>query len=98
MRRLIVFILIFAIFLAFIILNLESKSDISFGFAQFYDVPIFISIFLALVLGMLIALLMLLPIFKGRDKPFSLPLKKGPKVPPKLVDEIKKEPSSYGID
>ena len=51
--RLIVFIVIFALFLVFITFNLENKCDISFGFASLRDVPVFITIFSSFILGFL---------------------------------------------
>ena len=54
MARLIVFILIFAFFLAFIVLNLDNKCDISFGIKTLNDVPVFLSALCSFVLGMLI--------------------------------------------
>ena len=68
MKRLILFILIFAIFLAFIVLNLESKSDIFLGFTRFYDIPVFLSVLFAFVLGMLVAIPFVFSMGRGRDK------------------------------
>ena len=51
--KLIVFIFVFGILLAFITFNLENRCDISFGFATFNDVPVFLTIFFAFVLGLL---------------------------------------------
>jgi uncharacterized integral membrane protein len=55
MVRLIGFILIFVVFLTFIILNLNNKCDISFGFKTVKDLPVFITAFSSFVLGMLFA-------------------------------------------
>jgi len=52
-KRLIQFIFVFAIFLLFIIFNLEKKCDISFGFTVIRDVPVFLTVFCSIVLGML---------------------------------------------
>jgi hypothetical protein len=54
MVRLIGFILVFVVFLAFIVLNLNNKCDISFGFQKVSDVPVFITAFASFVLGMLV--------------------------------------------
>lgn len=54
--RLIGFILLLAIFLAFVALNLEHRSDISFGFVTLENVPVFLSLFGAFVVGVLVAL------------------------------------------
>ena len=68
MARLIVFIVIFAVFLGFIVLNLNHKCDISFGFKTFEEVPIFISIFVSFVIGMLVAIPMVFSFRHGRKK------------------------------
>jgi len=54
--RLIVSIVIFAVFLAFITLNLDNRCDVNLGFAKFTNVPVFITIFSSFVLGLLCAL------------------------------------------
>jgi uncharacterized integral membrane protein len=54
--RLIVFIVIFGVFLAFITFNLENKCDISFGIKKFEDVPVFLTVFSSFVLGLLCTL------------------------------------------
>jgi uncharacterized integral membrane protein len=51
--RLIVFILIFIVLLAFITLNLENKCDISFGFAKIAQAPVFLTVFMSFILGFL---------------------------------------------
>jgi len=51
--RLIIFIVIFAVFLIFITFNLENKCDISFGFINFTEVPVFITIFISFILGLI---------------------------------------------
>ena len=100
MKRLLVFILIFAIFLCFIVLNLENKSDVSLGFRIFNDIPVFISTLFAFALGMLVAIPLAFSMGKGRKTPPPpKPSKKAEKAgTPSVVDEIKKEKSSYGID
>jgi len=52
-KRLIQIIIIFAIFLLFIIFNLEKKCDISFGFTVIHDVPVFLTVFCSIVFGMI---------------------------------------------
>jgi len=56
--RLIFFILIFAIFLAFVTFNLENRCDIYFGPGGmgFHDIPVFITIFTSFFLGLLCTL------------------------------------------
>ena len=50
--RLLVFIAVFGILLAFIAFNLENKCDISFGFTVIPAVPVFITIFISFALGL----------------------------------------------
>ena len=69
MGRLIVFILICGFFLVFIVFNLEHKSDISFGFKTFKDIPVFLTCFSSFLLGMLFAVPFVLSFGKGRKKP-----------------------------
>ena len=54
--RLIKFIAVFAIFLLFIMLNLDHRSDISVGFRTFSDVPVFLTAFFSFILVMLLTL------------------------------------------
>jgi len=55
-RRLIVFIIIFAVFLTFITLNLENKCDIRFGFTTLHEVPVFLTVFISFIVGFVFAL------------------------------------------
>jgi hypothetical protein len=103
MIRIIVFILVFVFFLAFIVLNLENKCDVSLGFTTIKDFPIFLSVLSSFVLGMFITIPMML---FGRKKPKPSPsieeaLKSVPSKKAELEslpDDIKKEDSPYGID
>ena len=100
MIRLILFILVFVVFLAFIVLNLNHTSDISFGFITFSDIPVFLSILCSFMLGMMLAIP--LSFFLRRKKPAQ------PKPPKKsgkqqesessVSEEVSKEPNLYGID
>ena len=54
--RLIQFIVIFAVFLLFIMFNLDNRSDLSLGFYTFRDVPVFLTAFFSFVCGLLLAL------------------------------------------
>jgi uncharacterized integral membrane protein len=54
--RLIGFIILFAVFLAFIVLNLGNSSDISFGFVKFQDVPVYLTVFTSFIAGLLCAI------------------------------------------
>ena len=97
MVRLIIFIIIFAIFLAFIVLNLENKCDISFGFIAFNEVPVFLSALSSFVLGMLVTVPLLLTRGKKREKPAPSKPSRKAKITEE-PDEMKKETSPYGID
>ncbi|MDR2618398.1 MAG: hypothetical protein LBC62_05955 [Treponema sp.] len=55
MGRLIGFILIFAVFLTFIVLNLDNKCDVSLGFRTIREIPVFITVFVSFFLGMFCA-------------------------------------------
>jgi len=68
--RLIILIVIFGVFLAFITFNLENQCDISFGFAKIPDVPVFVTIFASFAMGLICALPLVLHIKKRRlEKP-----------------------------
>ena len=56
MVSLIIFILVFALFLCFIIFNLGNASDVSFGFRTFSDIPVFVTALFSFALGMLFVL------------------------------------------
>ena len=81
MWRLIVFIFFCAIVLVFIVFNLENKSDVSFGFHTFNDIPVFLTAFSSFVLGMLFAVPFVLSFGRRRKKPSpdTLPGEGGPK-------------------
>jgi len=53
--RLILFIAVFAVFLGFVTLNLDNRCNINFGFTQFEQVPIFLTVFITFSLGLLCA-------------------------------------------
>jgi uncharacterized integral membrane protein len=99
MIKLITFIIIFALFLAFIVLNLGQSSDISFGFRTFENVPVFLSILASFALGMLFSIPLAFSISwkKRKKKPEIKEAKSKPvEIPDK--DKVKKEVSPYGID
>jgi len=64
--RLILFIVIFAVFLTFVTLNLDNRCGVNFGFAQFEEVPIFLTVFISFALGLLCAMPLALRL--GRKK------------------------------
>ena len=96
--RLILFIFFFAIILLFIMLNLENKCDINFGFKKVPEVPVFLTTFSSFILGMLCAFPFILG-FRSRKKikigkkPDKKP-GKGP-VSPGIAEENNDQ---YGID
>ena len=111
MRRLIIVIVIFVLFLTFIVLNVDNKCDVSIGFRTFTDIPVFISIFFSFALGMLFAVPLVASL--GKKKKNSVQVQSVPPSGEKKrrwgfkkikdgqssgSDEIKKEDSSYGID
>jgi len=54
--RLIIGIVIFAVFLVFVAFNIENRCDISFGFTKIQDVPVFFTIFASFAMGLLCSL------------------------------------------
>jgi uncharacterized integral membrane protein len=54
--KLIAFLVVIGIILAFVGFNAANTSDVSFGFYRFEDVPIFISLFAAFFIGVLVTL------------------------------------------
>ena len=77
-RRLIGFIVVFAIFLLFVIFNLENKCDINFGFGTVKDVPVFVTVFVSFLAGM-ICILPFIFKRKGNDTSGDKPEKKSDK-------------------
>jgi uncharacterized integral membrane protein len=90
--RLIAYILVFAVFLTFIVFNLENRCDISFGFKKLENVPVFITIFVSFALGLVCTL----PFALFARKPRKEPVIKDKK-PAKEDKNIKPE-GPYGID
>ena len=106
MIRLIVFIVIFAVFLAFIVLNLENKCDLSLGFVVLKDIPVFLSSLSSFILGMLITIPLMLFRRKKKQKPLPAPYAPPDKEKTYIEktevltapEKINKEDSPYGID
>ena len=104
--RLLVFIILFLIFFLFITFNLENKCDISFGFTEINDVPVFVTVFSTFIAGLLCALPFIFS-FKSRKKGGATH-KKGAadKKPDKQEKDFSEKPedaslsnkSDYGID
>jgi uncharacterized integral membrane protein len=91
-RRLIQFIVLFAVILLFIIFNLENKCDISIIFKVIHDVPVFLVAFFSFVIGMLITLPFILS-YQLRKKRKTEDKKRGPVTPSNLPNS-----NHYGID
>ena len=68
MRSMIFFILAFAVFLAFIILNLGNASDVSLGFMTFPNVPVFVTALFSFALGMLFVLPVIFTVGRARRR------------------------------
>ena len=66
--RLIVMIVVFAVFLVFITLNLDNKHNISFGFTEIEDVPIFVTIFISFAMGLLFSIPLIFMVLRSRRK------------------------------
>ena len=102
MIKLIVFILIFALFLGFIVLNLDHRSDISFGFITFPDIPVFLSVLASFALGMLFSIPLAFSFVIKKKKKKAEIQNAQEMIPVKAEtpneDKIKKEVSPYGID
>jgi uncharacterized integral membrane protein len=86
--RLIGFIVLFAIFLAFIGFNLENNCNISFGFVNFDQVPVYLTAFASFVFGMLCTIPFAIS-FRSKKKQKALKVKDG-EVP--ISDAPKSEP------
>ena len=99
--RLILFILVFAVFLAFIVFNLDNKCVIDIGFYKFEGnngegIPVFLTAFFSFIFGMVFAVPLVFSFRKRKKNESQSKHVKGN--PQSGIDEIKKENSSYGID
>ena len=99
MIRLIIFILFFAVFLCFIVLNLNNKSDVSLGFTSFNDVPVFLSALFSFTLGLIFSVPLAFSFSKkkkpkGQPEVPDVPKAKGPRLPfrkKSLKDNLKEK-------
>jgi hypothetical protein len=73
--RLILFIVVFAVFLAFITVNLDNRCNINIGFTQFEGVPIFLTVFISFFLGLVCATPLFLHLSKNKKRKFNFPQK-----------------------
>jgi len=93
--RLILFIVIFAIFLVFITINLDNRCDINIGFTQFEGVPIFLTVFISFFLGLVCATPLFLHLSrkrKGKNKTDDTP--SAPLTDAEFDEKIKKDAAS----
>ena len=102
MVRLICFLLIFGLFLAFIVLNLDNSCDINFGFYQFEKAPVSIMALASFFLGLLFAVPVTL-VVRGKKQPKEPKQKKEKPEKKKKSsgtnqDETSNEIGPYGID
>ena len=101
--RLIVFIVLFLVFFLFIVLNLENKTDIKYGFtdkAKLENIPVYVTAFFSFLAGMFCTFPF---IFRKRKKPTDVQVKaKGKGLLAKAVkkqgDSSLADKSHYGID
>jgi uncharacterized integral membrane protein len=101
--RLIVFIVLFLVFFLFIVLNLENKTDIKYGFtdkAKLENIPVYVTAFFSFLAGMFCTFPF---IFRKRKKPADVQVKaKGKGLLAKAVkkqgDSSLADKSHYGID
>jgi uncharacterized integral membrane protein len=91
--RLIGFIIILAVFLAFISFNLDNKCDIHYWFKKgvIPEVPVYLTIFVSFIAGFIFALPF---VYRALNKP------KAPPPPPAKKEDImiKHDGGPYGID
>ncbi|MDR1566764.1 MAG: hypothetical protein LBS48_05720 [Treponema sp.] len=79
MGRLIGFILIFAVFLTFIVLNLDNKCDVSLGFRTIREIPVFITVFVSFFLGMFCAVPFVISFGRKKSPAKGVPSKQAKK-------------------
>jgi len=90
--RLIQFIVIFAIFLVFTGFNLANKCNISFGFKELTDVPVYLTAFTTFILGMLCALPFIIKVRSKKKKGAPENNAEGTGKPPRSRGKKKIEP------
>ena len=97
MARLVSFFVVFAIFLTFIVLNLENKCNVHLGFYVFNDVPIYITSFFSIFFGMIISIPLFSFLRRKKDNDIIKPSKKS-KSSADSNDVIPGENGPYGIN
>jgi hypothetical protein len=98
--RLVSFIVIFGVFIAFIGFNLENKCDINVGFHVFRSVPVFLTVFLSFLLGILSATPVIIGIRAKRraKKAAGLAESAVRQTAPKQEKGAREDFGSYGVD
>ncbi|GHV68676.1 hypothetical protein AGMMS49928_08770 [Spirochaetia bacterium] len=99
--RLIGFIVVFAVFLAFITFNLGNSCDISFGFKSFPAVPVYLTVFTSFMLGLFSAIPFILSLSlkkKRLQKKKPLTKDEAAELFPDVTPELREKDSPYGID
>jgi uncharacterized integral membrane protein len=96
--RLVLFIIIFAIFLVFIMFNLGNTCDINLGFTVFRDVPVFLTAFSAFIGGMLCTLPFVFAARRRKKEKPPQEKKKWGKKPDKPQGDSAAADGQYGID
>jgi len=88
--RLILFIVVFAVFLGFVTLNLDNRCNINFGFAKFEGVPIFLTVFITFSLGLLCATPLVLHLRKKRREKLQRDINQLDDYPPDNFEDDEK--------
>ncbi|MCL2044258.1 MAG: hypothetical protein FWG89_08975 [Treponema sp.] len=96
--RLIQFIVVFIILLLFIVFNLENKSNISFGFYEIKDAPVFLTAFFSLIIGMFCAILFTQVFKPGKKNAFPKDKRKKAAKPDKRGENYDANSGHFGID
>jgi uncharacterized integral membrane protein len=96
--RLFFLIVVFAVLLAFIGFNLTNVCDISFGFVELKEVPVFLTVFVSFALGLVLSVPFIISkIFSKKAKPGKIAKGKAGKVSGSTPD-APEEGGPYGID
>jgi len=90
-RKLIEFIIIFAVFLLFVIFNLGNKCDINLGFTRINEVPVFLTVLISFFAGMLCTIPALLRLSRKSGKKSKIP-------DTEMGKDSFSDSSHYGID
>ena len=98
MSRLIGIFAVFALFLTFIILNLNNKGSVNLGFIEFGDVPVYITVFISIFFGMIFSIPLLSASGKRKNHTRSIKPPKTGKPVRENPEDISGEKGPYGIN